>query len=66
MQKYDKISEYTERKALVAARIMNDLNNMSIQKGKSFAETNSLKKGIRKFDKKGYKALEKRYWTTTS
>ena len=59
MQKYDKIIEYTERKALVAARIMDEMNNMSIKKGKSFAETYSLKKGIKKFGIKGYKALEK-------
>ena len=38
---------------------MNEMNNMSIKKGKSFAETYSLKKGIRKFGKRGYKALEK-------
>ena len=55
MQKYDKFSEYPKRKALVAARIMNEMNNMSIKKEKSFAETYSLKKGIRKFGKRGYK-----------
>ena len=38
MQKYNKISEYTERKALVAARIMDEMNNMNIKKGKSFAQ----------------------------
>ena len=59
MQKYENRSEYTKRKALIAARIMNEMNNMSIQKGKSFAETYSLKKGIRKFGKRGYNALEK-------
>ena len=46
MQKYENKSEYTKRKALVAARIMNEMNNMSIQKGKSFAETFSLKKEL--------------------
>ena len=44
-----KKDEYTEEEAVVMAVFINEMNNQTTEKKKSFLETYSLKQGIKKF-----------------
>ena len=51
-----KKDEYTEEEAVVMAIFINEMNNQTTERKKSFLETYSLKQGIKKFGEKGYNA----------